>query len=237
MAERQLEAQPERAILAVQSSEWHPGIVGLVASRLKERFRRPAFALALNEAGQATGSGRSIAGVDLGRAVRMAVDAGAAIKGGGHAMAAGVTLAPDGLAAFETALTAELKRNVDDVRRTDVLPIDAALTAGSARVALLNDLENAGPFGAGSPEPIFVFPGHRLVEVAVVGTGGHVRIKLRAGDGAMLGGIVFRAADEPLGRALLAARGEMVHLVGTLSIDRWGGGEKVQLRVVDMARS
>ncbi len=235
MAEHTLASQPDTAVIITQSDEWHPGIVGLVASRLKERFCRPAFALALDGEGRATGSGRSIAGVDLGRAVRAAVDQGMAIKGGGHAMAAGVTLEPGGIAAFAAGLTTELARQVGEARRIDVLAIDAALTATSARPALLASLEAAGPFGAGSPEPVFAFPSHRLMDATVVGSGGHVRIKLRAGDGAVLGGIVFRAADEPLGRALLAARGEMVHVVGTLSIDRWGGGEKVQLRVIDMA--
>ena len=101
--------------------------------------------------------------------------------------------------------------------------VDAALSAGGANPRLLAEIDRAGPFGAGSPEPVFVFPAHRLTDVIEIGSGGHVRVKLRSGDGANVGGIAFRVAQEPLGRALLAARGETVHLAATLTLNRWGG--------------
>ncbi len=224
---------PHRAVLVTGSREWHPGIVGLVAARLKERFRKPSFALALNEAGGATGSGRSVAGVDLGRAVRRAVEEGVAVKGGGHAMAAGITLAPGQMSRFADFLEAALTDTMAALPETDVLEIDAALSAGGARPELMAEIERAGPFGSGCPEPVFAFPSHRLVDVVEVGSGGHVRIRLKAGDGQMIGGIVFRAAQEPLGLALKEARGQLVHAAGTLSLDRWGGREKVDLRLVD----
>ncbi len=235
-AEFALTKAEDLPVLLARSAEWHPGIVGLVAARLKERFRRPAFALAQNGEGGATGSGRSVAGVDLGRAVRQAVDAGLALKGGGHAMAAGVTLAPGQDVAFHAFLAERLAPEVAQARESESLLVDAAMSAGGANPRLLAEIEKAGPYGAGCPEPVFVFPSHRLVDAVEIGTGGHVRIKLRSGDGATIGGIAFRIAQEPLGRALLAARGESVHLAASLTLNRWGGKETVEVRVIDLAR-
>lgn len=235
-ADHALLATPELAVLLASSPDWHPGIVGLVAARLKERFRRPAFALALNGEGGATGSGRSLAGVDLGRAVRAAVEAGLALKGGGHAMAAGITLAAGQADGFHAFLARRLATEVAAAREGESLLIDAALSAGGANPRLLAEIEKAGPFGAGCPEPAFVFPSHRLVDVMEIGSGGHIRIRLRSGDGATIGGIAFRAAQEPLGRALLAARGETVHLAANLTLNRWGGNETAELRILDLAR-
>ena len=228
---------PDQPVLLAASADWHPGIVGLVAARLKERFQRPAFALALNGEGGATGSGRSVAGVDLGQAVRQAVEAGLALKGGGHAMAAGVTLGAGQEAAFHSYLGERLAKQVGESAEGRALLVDAALGAGGATPKLLGEIEQAGPFGSGSPEPVFVFPAHRLTEAVEVGAGGHVRVRLRSGDGASIGGVAFRAAQEPLGRALLTARGESVHLAATLSLNRWGGRETVELRVLDIARA
>lgn len=235
-AEHALMRDADLPVLLAGSPDWHPGIVGLVAARLKERFRRPAFALALNGEGGATGSGRSVAGVDLGRAVRAAVEAGLAPKGGGHAMAAGVTLAPGQGATFHAFLSERLAVEVAAAGEFEALLVDAALSAGGATPRLLAEIDKAGPFGAGSPEPVFVFPAHRLTDVVEIGSGGHVRVKLRSGDGATIGGIAFRVAQEPLGRALLAARGESVHLAANLTLNRWGGNETAELRVLDLAR-
>ncbi|MDP3602384.1 MAG: single-stranded-DNA-specific exonuclease RecJ [Bosea sp. (in: a-proteobacteria)] len=235
-ADHALMRDPALAVLLASSPDWHPGIVGLVAARLKERFRKPAFALALNGEGGATGSGRSVAGVDLGRAVRAAVEAGLAVKGGGHAMAAGVTLAPGQDATFHAFLAQRLASEVAAAGESEALLVDAALSAGGATPRLLAEIDRAGPFGQGSPEPVFVFPAHRLTDVVEIGSGGHVRVKLKGGDGASVGGVAFRCAQEPLGRALLAARGESVHLAATLTLNRWGGNEKAELRVLDLAR-
>jgi len=223
----------DEPVLITASADWHPGIVGLVAARLKERFRRPAFAFALHADGTAVGSGRSVSGADLGRAVRAAVDGGIALKGGGHAMAAGVTLRGGDVARFAAFVGERLADAVGRAQRADNLAIDAALTAAGARPELVAAIERAGPFGAGQPEPVFAFGHHRLVEAREVGSGGHVRIKLRSGDGAVIGGIAFQAAGQPLGRALTQALGGALHVAGTLCIDRWGGGERVEIRVVD----
>ena len=222
------------AVVVAAGHGWHPGVVGLVAARLKERFGRPAFAIALEPGGIGTGSGRSITGVDLGAAVRHAVSTGLLIKGGGHAMAAGVTISPDKLGAFRAYLEESLHDGVEKARQEDSLLIDGAVSAAGATVAMLNDIARAGPFGAGHAEPVFALPSHTLAYAEEVGQA-HVRARLRAGDGTMLNAIAFRAAGKPLGTALIANRGRNVHTAGTLSIDRWDGQERVQFRLMDLA--
>jgi len=225
----------EAAQTVVVSGEgWHPGVVGLVAARLKERFRRPAFAIAFGADGTGVGSGRSILGVDLGAVVREAVADGLLVKGGGHAMAAGVTLKADRLGVFRGFLEDRLKGHVLRARADRSLAVDAALTAAAATPDLVRELERAGPFGSGAPEPVLALADHTVSSADVVGQG-HVRLRLRAGDGASVGAIAFRAADADLGRALLSARGAKVHAAGVLGVDRWGGSERVSLRLIDAA--
>ena len=221
------------AIVLVSGEGWHPGVVGLIAARLKERFGRPAFAVALlGDSG--TGSGRSIAGVDLGRAVRQAVAEGLIVKGGGHAMAAGLTVARAKLGQLRAFLEENLRAAVEQARAADHLAIDGALTAGAANAELWALIEHAGPFGAGNPEPVFALPAHTVTYADAVGEA-HVRLRLRAGDGATIRGIAFRALNQPLGNALLAARGRPLHVAGSLSLNQWQGEERIELRVLDAA--
>jgi single-stranded-DNA-specific exonuclease len=221
------------ACVVVAGEGWRPGIVGIVAARLKERFNRPAFVLALNGA-EATGSGRSIAGVDLGRVVRDAVEAGVLVKGGGHAMAAGATLAKGRLGDFRAFLEERLAAPVAEARASSSLEIDSAVTAAAATPALVHSIERAGPYGAGNPEPVFVLPRHRLVDVVAVGAD-HLRVRAASADNQTIEAIAFRAANNALGEALKRLRGSAVHLAGTLTINRYGGREKAQLRVLDAA--
>ena len=221
------------AAVVVAGEGWPPGVVGLIAARLKERFERPAFALALNGA-EATGSARSIAGVDIGKVVRAAVDAGLAVKGGGHAMAAGVTLARNRLGDFRAFIEERLALSVAAARANSGLILDAALSAAGATPDLVRSIEAAGPFGSGNPEPLFALPRHRLTDVFPVGTD-HLRLRAAAGDGAVLEAIAFRVVGKPLGEALKRSKGGLVHLAGSLSINSYGGREKAQLRVVDAA--
>jgi single-stranded-DNA-specific exonuclease len=222
------------AVVVTAAPGWHPGVVGLVAARLKERFGRPAFAIALEPGGTGTGSGRSILGVDIGQAVRRAVGDGLLIKGGGHAMAAGVTLARERLAEFRAYLEDALGAAVEAARRDDALLIDGAVTAAGATPEFCATLARAGPFGAGNAEPVFAFPSHTIVYAEEMGQA-HVRVRLKAGDGAIVSGIAFRAAGRKLGDALVKNRGQVVHAAGTLTIDRWQGTERVQLRICDVA--
>ena len=229
-----LGAEERGAVVVTAATGWHPGIVGLVAARLKERFERPAFAIALEPGGTGTGSGRSIQGVDLGRAVRRAVADGLLIKGGGHAMAAGVTLRQDRLAPFRAFLEAELAGPVEAARRDRSLLIDGAVTAAGAGPAFHAMIARAGPYGPGNPEPVFALPSHAIAYAEEVGQT-HVRVRLKSGDGSALSAIASRAAGQPLGHALLKNRGRAVHAAGSLVIDRWQGEERVQLRLLDLA--
>jgi single-stranded-DNA-specific exonuclease len=222
------------AVVVTAQDGWHPGVVGLIAARLKERYGRPAFAIALEPGGTGTGSGRSIAGVDLGKVVRQAVGDGLLLKGGGHAMAAGVTLRKDALSAFRAFLEDALASAVEVARRETSLLIDGAVSAGGATVELVETMARAGPFGAGNPEPVLALPAHTLAYVDPVGDN-HIRARFRSGDGKFLNAIAFRAADKPLGKALLDNRGRPMHAAGGLSIDRWQGAERVQMRLIDVA--
>jgi single-stranded-DNA-specific exonuclease len=232
-AAEQLMRSNNLSCLVVAGEDWHPGIVGIVASRLKDKFKIPAFVLA-NNGKYLTGSGRSSSSVDLGRAVRRAVEAGIADKGGGHAMAAGATLARDRLDAFRAFMNEMLEEAVAEAREGDALLIDAALTARGVNIELARELERAGPYGAGNPEPVFALPDHRIVDAAVVGTD-HVRARLQSGDGARLDAIAFRAAGTELGDALLRDRGRPMHIAARLGTSSFRGVERVETRIVDIA--
>lgn len=223
-------------VLVLASANWHPGVAGLIASRLRERFERPVFAIALGPDGGGTGSGRSMPGVDLGRAVIEAVESGLIAKGGGHAMAAGVTLKVGQLGPFRSFLEQVLTQDVTTARAATSMQVDAALTARGASVQLVQDLERAGPFGAGNPGPVFAFPAHRAKFAQVVGKGGHVSFSLASDDGARLKAIAFRAAGTAIGDALLRDGDRAFHFAGSLSIDHYQGREQVQFRLLDLAR-
>lgn len=223
-----------RSVLVVAGERWHPGIVGIVAGRIKERFQRPAFALATGEGEFATGSGRSIAGVDLGAAVRAAVEVGILVKGGGHAMAAGMTIARERIAEFSAFLEARLAPAVATSREADALMIDAALTAESLTPEFVTDLARAGPFGQGNPEPVIVLPAHKLVDVRDI-KGTHLKLTFLSPGGARIEAMAFRAVGRPLGEAIVRLRGQAVHLAATAGRDTWGGRPRVSLRVLDLA--
>lgn len=226
--------EDKAAVVVTAAEGWHPGIVGLVAARLKEKFGRPAFAIALEPGGIGTGSGRSVVGVDIGRAVRRAVAEGLLIKGGGHAMAAGVTLRKTALASLRAFLEAHLGADVAAGRRTNALLLDGAVSAAAATAEFVATIARAGPFGAGNPEPVIALPAHMLTYVEEVGQA-HMRVRLKSGDGAGLNAIAFRAASQKLGAALLASRGRQVHAAGSFALDRFQGEERVQFRIADIA--
>lgn len=234
-AEAALGLDDTGAVVVVSGAGWHPGVVGLVASRLKERFQRPAFAIAFT-GDTGTGSGRSIPGVDLGRAVREAVENGVLVKGGGHAMAAGLTVERARLGDLRAHFETLLAGDVEKARAEGALTVDGALTATGATAALVENVSRAGPFGAGNPEPLFAFPSHRISYVEAFGAG-HVRARITAADGNSLKAIAFRVAQEPLGQALLAARNRPMHVVGALELESWRGETRVALRLKDIAEA
>lgn len=221
-------------VIVTARENWHPGIVGLLASRLKDRFRRPAFAIAFDSSGKGSGSGRSINGFDLGKMVRTAVDMGLLVKGGGHAMAAGLTVERANLGRLRTFFEESAAKTVGALVENSVLKIDGAIGASGATTEMVDRLEAAGPYGSGHSQPIFAVPAHRLKDARPVGTS-HIKITLEALDGSRLDGIAFRAADTPMGQLLLNSRGKSVHVAGTLGADQWQGQRRVQLRVIDAA--
>ena len=222
------------SVVVTAAEGWHPGVVGLVAARLKEKFSRPAFAIALEPGGIGTGSGRSISGVDIGRVVRRAVVEGLLVKGGGHAMAAGVTLRKGALAQFRAFLEAALAPDVRIARRASGLMIDGAVSAGGANADLVAMIERAGPFGSGNPEPTIALPAHTVTFAEEVGQA-HVRARFKGADGATVDAIAFRAAGQKLGIALKENRARQIHAAGTFALDRWQGRERVQFKLTDIA--
>lgn len=228
-AERQ--AAEGRPVILVAGEGWHPGVVGIVAGRVKERFARPAFVLGVT-GGIATGSGRSVPGVHLGDVVRAAVASGIAIKAGGHAMAAGVTLAEDRLAALHEALCAACEGAATG---PETLELDGSMTVEGATGELARAIGRLGPFGPGNAEPIFALRG-RLAHIGAVGAAGaHLRLALEGEGGGRLSAIAFRAADAPLGQGLASALGRPVMLAGALREDHFRGNGAASVQVVDAA--
>jgi single-stranded-DNA-specific exonuclease len=233
-ADRLIDEIPDLPMLVLASERWHKGVVGLVASRLVDRFGRPACVIAWEEGGQGTGSLRSIAGVDIGSAVRAAAADGLLIKGGGHAMAAGLTVARDKFEAARTYLAEQVASPATTARAARALEIDGALTPAAANDTLIDLIERAGPYGQGNPQPRFVFPAHRVRFAKVMGEA-HLRVTLEADDGSRLEGIAFRAVGQPLGELLTNTGGMPIHVAGNLRRDTWGGRQRIELQIEDAA--
>lgn len=232
----QVESRPDDGLPLVMAvgEGWHPGVVGIIAGRLKERYHRPACVVAI-EGGEGRGSGRSVAGLDLGAAVIAARQAGILMKGGGHAMAAGFTVARERIEELRRFLGERLGATLDSPL-LPLLELDGALDAGGATLDLVETLRRLGPFGSGNPEPRFAVTGAKVSGARVVGSG-HVSCRLSGRGGERLKAIAFRAADSEMGHALLAGDGTSFHLAGTLRLDSWQGSSGVQLFIEDAARA
>ena len=222
------------AVIVTASEQWHPGIVGLIASRLKDHARRPAFAIAFNANGTGTGSGRSVPGFDLGRLVREAAEAGLIVKGGGHAMAAGITVDRQKLGALRAFFEERAAADVFRLRDEESLLVDGALAAEGATLTLLDNLEKAGPFGTGHVPPLFVLPRHKLADARAVGTN-HIRVDLVSDSGGRIQAMAFRAVDTVLGDFLFKNRGRTLHVAGSIGGNYWNGNRSVQFRITDVA--
>lgn len=220
-------------VVVVAGEGWHPGVIGIVASRLVERLALPVCVVALGK-GVGTGSGRSVPGADLGAAVIAARQAGLLVRGGGHPMAAGFSVPVDQIEALQAFLSDRLAAAVDAANRAPALGVDGAISVGGASPSLVSILARVGPFGIGNPEPRFVIPGARLAHVSVVGAD-HVRCVLTDPGGARLDAIAFRVAGEPLGRALSQGDGGLMHVAGRLRLNTWNGCAKSQLLIDDVA--
>jgi single-stranded-DNA-specific exonuclease len=222
---------PEAPAIVVAQDGWHPGVIGIVAGRLRERYRKPVVVIGIDRgADVGKGSGRSSPGVNLGRAVQVAFEQGLLLSGGGHAMAAGLTIRPAAIPEFRAFLCESLA--AETAVADDALDIDALVSPETATRPLLEDLQRLAPFGPGNPEPLLALPGVRAERSSLV-RGGHIRCALSAG-GARLEAIAWRAQDSDLGRRLLSGEGGL-HVAGRLKANDWNGRIGAQLEIEDVA--
>ena len=228
--------QRENPFLLIGGDGWHPGVVGIIAGRLKDRHNKPALVAGFTDGDDdpiGRGSARSVASVDLGAVIRAAHAEGILDTGGGHAMAAGFSIRRSRMPEFAAFLNLQIGSTADAKLPREWV-IDALLSPSAATTGFADEVERAGPFGAGNPEPLFVMPEMLLAYAGVVGES-HVRVRAVGRDGQGISGIAFRSASTELGTALLNARGRRIHLLGRLKRDDYDGAPKVQLQIEDAA--
>jgi single-stranded-DNA-specific exonuclease len=234
-AEAHASSQTNRAVLVTTGHGWHPGVIGIVAGRLKEKFGRPAIVIALGDNGIGKGSGRSIAGVDLGAAVLAAKDQGLLVAGGGHPMAAGLTITADRIDAFGDFLEERLAGAVAQSSEGRALLIDALVAPGGITPGLVDSLEAGGPYGMGWPGPRVASGPVRIIKADVVGNG-HVRAVVAGDDGRSIKTVAFRQAESVLGQSLLGApRDRRLWIAGRAKIDDWGPRPAAEIHLDDAA--
>ena len=231
--ERETNLDPDAPALVVAGDGWHPGVIGIVAGRLRERYRKPTLVIGLDPVtGIGKGSGRSQPGVNLGRGIQAAFEAGLIMSGGGHAMAAGLTMRGDSVPELREFLCRTLAEESADATAADGVEVDALITAGGATRGLLEDFQRLQPFGPGNPEPMFALADVRIGQIMQM-KGGHIRCLLTDADGGRLRAVAWRAAETDLGRRLMA--GGTLHVAGRLKADDWNGRQGVELEIEDAA--
>ncbi len=235
-AEAQLAGQHNMAVHVVSGTGWHPGVIGIVAGRIKEKTGKPSIVIALDPSdGTGKGSGRSVSGVDIGAAIISARENGLLLAGGGHAMAAGLTIPADNLAAFTEFLDTRLSRDVERAIAGQSMKLDLALAPGGLTPDLVATLEAAGPYGVGWPAPRIAVGPVRIIKADIVGTD-HVRIIASGGDGQSFKAIAFRAAETEMGQTLLhRSKGRQFHFAGRVKLDDWGSRPAAELHLEDAA--
>ena len=235
-AEAQLDGQHNMAVQILSGSGWHPGVIGIVAGRIKEKTGKPAIVIAFDEVdGTGKGSGRSISGVDLGAAIIAAREADLLVAGGGHAMAAGLTIEGGKLAAFAEFLDQRLARDVEHARTEQVMQLDLSLAPGGLTPELVETLEAAGPYGVGWPAPRVAVGPVRIIKADIVGKD-HLRVIASGADGRSFKAIAFRAAETEMAQTLIhRSKGRQFHLAGRVKIDDWGSRPAAELHLEDAA--
>ena len=229
--------QGNRAVVLVSGEGWHPGVIGIVAGRLKEKLGRPALVVAVDEHGTGKGSGRSIAGVDLGAAILAAKDMGLLEAGGGHAMAAGLTVSAEKIEALAEFLDARLSDDVARASENRALLLDAVIAPGGITPMLAEALEQGGPYGMGWPAPRIAAGPMRIIKADVVGKD-HVRVIMAGDDGRSIKAVAFRQAETELGQALLhSGRDKRLWLAGRVKVDDWSGRASAELHIDDASWS
>jgi single-stranded-DNA-specific exonuclease len=231
--ERMTNLDPDAPVLVVAGEGWHPGVIGIVAGRLRERYRKPTIVIGIDPiAAIGKGSGRSQTGVNLGRAIQAAFETGLVMSGGGHAMAAGLTIRADAVPELREFLCKTLAQESCDAAALDAVEIDALITPGGADRALFDDFQRLQPFGPGNPEPLFALADVRPEQIMPM-KGGHIRCQLTDSTGRRLRAIAWRAGETELGKRLMA--GGALHVVGRLKPDDWNGRNGVELEIEDAA--
>jgi len=231
--EKAVRLPEDHAVTIVAMDGWHAGIIGIVAGRLKDQFDRPAIVIGINDDGVGKGSGRSIQGVNLGEAIQQAKEAGLLEAGGGHEMAAGLTVDPKKIEEFQRFIDGKLTQSVAEARKLQSYKVDALLTAGAVNSGLIEQIEQVGPYGSNNPEPVFVFPDMRI-SFAQRLNGGHVRCAFEDQAGIRVSGIAFRAEENGIADVLLAPNPPIVQIAGRLKQDTWNGRTKIDLQIADL---
>ena len=234
-AEKAIEAKPDTSVIVASGEGWHPGVIGIVAGRLKDKFHLPAVCIGWGDGlgPVAKGSARSVRGVNIGDAIAEAARQGVILSGGGHAMAGGLSLEPSSIPEFDIWLNQYVGEFRDELGAARGLDIDAVMSAGGASVEFVDTLAQIGPFGAGAPQPVFALSNVHITGTKRVGAN-HVRFSAEDGTG-RLDGIAWRCADDPLGESLI--RGGKHHIAGRLKADEWNGRRRVQLELIDAAEA
>lgn len=222
------------SIIVVGMEGWHPGVIGIVAGRLKDRFNKPVIVIGTDENGIGKGSGRSIQGVDLGNEIKKLYETGLLISGGGHEMACGLTIENKYIKTFHETLERNLSDKVNSIRSKFSTKIDALLTISAVNKDLINSINQIGPYGSGNPTPTFAFAELRIAYADRV-KGGHIRCNFEDKNGQRIKGICFRAEEMGFDEILLNERNRYLHIVGTLKKNTWNGRTTIDLQVIDVS--
>lgn len=222
------------SVLVVSMEGWHPGVIGIVAGRLKERFNKPVIVIGIDENGLGKGSGRSIQGIDLGNEIKKLYEKGLLISGGGHEMACGLTIENKYIKTFHEILERNLSDRIKSIRSKFSIKIDALLNISAVNMDLINSINQIGPYGSGNPTPTFAFAELRVAYADRV-KGGHIRCNFEDKNGQRIKGICFRAEELGFDEILLNERNRYLHIVGTLKKNTWNGHTSIDLQVIDVS--
>ena len=222
------------SVLVVSMEGWHPGVIGIVAGRLKERFNKPVIVIGIDENGIGKGSGRSIQGIDLGNEIKKLYEKGLLISGGGHEMACGLTIENKYIKTFHEILEKNLSDRINSIRSKFSIKIDALLNISAVNMDLINSIDQIGPYGSGNPTPTFAFAELRVAYADRV-KGGHIRCNFEDKNGQRIKGICFRAEELGFDEILLNERNRYLHIVGTLKKNTWNGHTSIDLQVIDVS--
>ena len=222
------------SVLVVSMEGWHPGVIGIVAGRLKERFNKPVIVIGIDENGIGKGSGRSIQGIDLGNEIKKLYEKGLLISGGGHEMACGLTIENKYIKTFHEILERNLSDRINSIRSKFSIKIDALLNISAVNMDLINSINQIGPYGSGNPTPTFAFAELRVAYADRV-KGGHIRCNFEDKNGQRIKGICFRAEELGFEEILLNERNRYLHIVGTLKKNTWNGHTSIDLQVIDVS--